>query len=515
MRSIFAILVALLFAVPTHAQCPIDGPWSPATHVEVRDPRAYGAQGNGTSDDTAAIAAAINALPSVGGVVRFTAGNYLKANKLLTITKPHVHLWAPQSDAVLLGAVRAKTSAEKANPAFCGPREQATIFKTVNGGGVHGLRFDSTAVERHSCGESNQIVFEGAQNLEVVGVEITGSAAAGVFAYRSTGQTATSGLKIVGNYIHHTRADSIHHTSGTRNSYVWANDIYNELPTRGDDGIACVTYGVNGAKCGQMEWWDNRYFGGANGRGMAIIGGEQINAHHNWVVSSSAAGILVGSEPGYNSATSTDIQLSSNWLVDSPDGTVNNGHAAILISGMNSAAPPVSNVASTGNVIVNPWAGRTERAEGSVSGVTFADLVGEQYLPSAPPQLSNASRRAVTTLRTWDTSFAGVAGVYRVHLRETPAGAFEERFEYVVKGSAPDIAAWFSSAPACGSRLLTWRTVGLQTYAVILMSNPVSLPASVSAVTFSELRDGDNAGTLNWLWSKLESSPDTVSSCAQ
>lgn len=516
----FAPIFVLLCAQHAIAQtCSLDGPWAPATHIAVRDPKAYGALGNGVTDDTAAIAAAIGALPASGGIVRFSAGTYLKQNKLLTVTKPHVLMWSPQSDATILGAVRTKTPTEKLDPNYCGPREQATIFRATTGGGIHGLRFDSTAVERHSCGESNQIVLEGAQGFEIVGVEITGSAGTGVFAYRTTGQTATSNIKIVGNYIHHTRADSIHHTAGTRNSWVWANDVFNELPQRGDDGIACVTYGVGSAKCGQMEWWSNRYFGGAHGRGLAIVGGEQINVHHNWVIGSSAAALLVGSEGGYNSATSANIELANNWLVDSPDGTINNGHPAILVSGLNSTAPPVSNVSAAGNVIVNPSAGRNERAEGNYTNVTFANLAGAQYLPGPVPQLTSATRRPVTTLRTWDTSFAGLiyqAGIYRIHVRESAPGIFQERFEYVVKGPTAHVATWLSAFGACSGRLVTWRTIGSTTYAVALFAAPVSIPSNVlSAVTFGELRAGDNSGVLSWLWNKLETSPDVSESCTQ
>ena len=53
--------------------------------------RGYGATGNGTTDDTTAIQAAITAAEVSGGVVEFPAGNYL-ISSTLTITTPNVAL---------------------------------------------------------------------------------------------------------------------------------------------------------------------------------------------------------------------------------------------------------------------------------------------------------------------------------------------------------------------------------------------------------------------------------------
>jgi polygalacturonase len=46
-------------------------------YVNVRD---FGAQGDGKTDDTAAIRKALDSLPAEGGVVYFPAGHYLSAS---------------------------------------------------------------------------------------------------------------------------------------------------------------------------------------------------------------------------------------------------------------------------------------------------------------------------------------------------------------------------------------------------------------------------------------------------
>ena len=58
----------------------------------VLDVRDYGAVGDGTTNDYAAVIAAINALPSTGGTVRFHAGHSYKIGTQLTWTEPHVVL---------------------------------------------------------------------------------------------------------------------------------------------------------------------------------------------------------------------------------------------------------------------------------------------------------------------------------------------------------------------------------------------------------------------------------------
>lgn len=73
----------------------------PASHAyNVRD---YGAQGDGTTDDTAAIQAAIDAVPASGGTVMFPAGTYIVAptrTRCIAI-KSHLRLTGVGADSVL------------------------------------------------------------------------------------------------------------------------------------------------------------------------------------------------------------------------------------------------------------------------------------------------------------------------------------------------------------------------------------------------------------------------------
>ncbi len=68
-RIRWMLLIALMLSA---------GFWLPAYgQTDVRDVQAFGAKGDGKTDDTAAVAAAVNALPAAGGVVHVPAGTYL------------------------------------------------------------------------------------------------------------------------------------------------------------------------------------------------------------------------------------------------------------------------------------------------------------------------------------------------------------------------------------------------------------------------------------------------------
>jgi hypothetical protein len=489
---------------------PSDDVWRPLAHLTLVDPMDFGAAGDGSRNDRPAISAAIAALPPEGGIVFFPDGRvFLKDHELLYVRRSHTLLWARNRRSTLHGTVRASTATERAAPDYCGVREQSTIFERTVGGGVYGLRFTSTAAERMMCAETNQIVIDGASDLEIVGTEIDGSSGTGIFAWRSRSDLDVSRrLYIEGNYIHHTWADHIHHTSGTRQSWVWDNWIANDGPSGGDDAIACVTYGVDSPRCGEMEWFGNVYLGGPGvwGRGLAIIGGDAIHAHHNWIIGTSAAGMIVASEPSYDTASSEGIRLYDNWLLNAPSGEADNGHPGILVSGYHTAAPPIRDVQAIGNVIVDPAGGRVERAEGEYEDVVFDNHTDRALLPPVPTR-DDIAMRDTEILRTRDTSFVDEAarpGLYRIHVRRSPeTDAFEERFEYVVRGPSSAVDAWIAARAADGASVADRRATSDTTIAIVLLSVPAKLDAGLSGVSFAELRAGDRDGTLSWLWSAL------------
>ena len=303
--------------------------WSPLSVMAVVNPKDYGAIGDGVADDLTALGATVNALPAAGGIVYLPEGTSFKKTNLLVVTKSHVKFWAPNRQAELFQSVAGQR------------RHQAIICRNNAGCGFFGVAFRSDAAARFDALEDNQIAADRASLVEVVGCNIQSSAAVGVFLYGSTESY------VEGNYVHHTWADHIHHTNGARQSWVWNNFIFNDQVSKGDDGVACVTYGPTSTRCADMEWWRNTHLGSGWGRGYAVIGGDDINIHHNWAISVAGAGLIVASEPAYDSASSQRITLANNFVYRCAH-TI--GHPGILISGQNTAAQPLDTITLSNNV---------------------------------------------------------------------------------------------------------------------------------------------------------------------
>jgi hypothetical protein len=462
--------------------------WSRLSVMAVVDPREHGAIGDGVTDDLAALAASVDALPEAGGIIYLPPGASFKKTDLLVVTKSHVKFWAPNRQAELFQSIGGAR------------RHQAVLCRDNTGCGFFGVAFRSDAAERFDALEDNQISADHTTLVEVAGCDIMGSAAAGVFLYGSTESY------IEGNYVHLTWADHVHHTAGARQSWVWGNVVFNELPSKGDDGVACVTYGAESARCGDMEWWGNTILHTGWGRGYAVIGGEDISIHHNWAIEVAGAGLIVASEPAYDSAGSARIRLSNNYVYRCAH-TV--GQPGILISGKNPAAGPLDDITLTYNVSAETVTGTPYRAEGDYTNVTSTGLLtSAEALPTPIPTRDDLRLADTAILRTRDVSHVAAPyrqGLYRIHVRRAPAGGgFEERFEYVVKGP-PDFVAGFTSAQAAaGGAVVAERTVGTTSYAVVLTPAPVAVSAPLAGVPFRDLRSGDQSGGLSWLWQLLD-----------
>jgi hypothetical protein len=112
-------------------------------------------------------------------------------------------------------------------------------------------------------------------------------------------------------------------------------------------------------------------------------------------------------------------------------------------------------------------------------------------------------------LRTRDTSFAPIEtrpGMYRIHVRRAADGVtFQQRFEYVVKGSQEAVNAFVQQRVTALDYLSEQRTVDGVAYAVLLTAAPVAIPTTLTGVPFRDLRAADRSGTLSWLWQRVDS----------
>jgi hypothetical protein len=455
--------------------------WSELTVMTLVDPMDHGAVGNGVADDLGAFEDAVAALPAAGGIVYLPDGKRFKKTNLLVITKSHVKLWAPNRQAELFQSVAGQR------------RRQSLLCRNNTGCGFFGLKLRSDSAARFDALEDNQISADHGSLLEVVGCEIEGSAATGLFLYGSREHY------LEGNYIHHTWADHIHHTAGARQSWVWNNYVFNEDPSRGDDGVACVTYGPDSARCGDMEWWGNTILHTGWGRGYAVIGGDAIAIHDNWAIGVAGAGIIVASEGSYDTSNSQNISIEHNRVYQCAHAI---GHPGILISGLNAAAGPLRDIALADNVSVDNPNG-AYRAEGQTMNVTNVGLATERdALPMPIPTRDDVRMADTSVLRTRDVSHVAAAQRRRC----APAGdGFQQRFEYVLRGPLAAVDAFVAARLAGGgAHRSEQRMVGERAYVLLLSAAPLEVPAELDGVPFRELRAGDRDGTLGWLWRRLD-----------
>lgn len=473
------LLLLLLTAAPVSAQ------WSANTIPVVR-PSDFGATSECASDELPALNAAIAALPSTGGIVRLAGPNgttkCTRKDGLLVITKPNVLLW---------GENRAAELREVSN----GLQDMAAIAFTASGGGVYGLKITGDSTRRWTTPNSNNLVFWQTADNEVVGNDISGHSV-GVFFY---GSPSTAVAYVQGNYVHHTWADHIHFTNGFNTSWVWDNRIFNESPSNGDDGVACVTYGPGSPKCRNMEWWSNVVYHSGSGRGFACVGGDTLDIHDNWAIGTSSAGMIFASEGSKNTEACANVTARRNTLL----GTAWNvtSHSAILVSGLNAGAPAVSNITLDNNIAYGTQAG-AYRAEGTTSNIVQTNTVTTE--PGTPPVPPEMAIEDTSELKTHNVSFAPSdkrAGLYRIHVRQPSAGGLQMSYEYVVKGEPGRVAAWVAWQVLRGSVRLDQRSASGTAYAVVLSPLPVALSSGLSGVTTAEMRAGANGGALgSWLW---------------
>ena len=198
------------FETPTPTQTPTTQPGI--------SPDNFGAVGDGIANDTAALQAAIDSLPS-GGTLTIPAGKVYRHSSLLRITKPGVTI---NGSGTLLASNESSS---------------ALIIQADNVT-VDGLTLEaSPTTKRWEAYEQMKLLLLGHSGIVVKNVTINGSAAAGIY----VGSTTNFTLADVS--VNNTRADAIHITSGASGGKVLRPTITGS----GDDGVAIVSYEGDGA----------------------------------------------------------------------------------------------------------------------------------------------------------------------------------------------------------------------------------------------------------------------------
>ena len=246
--------------VPTPTRTP------PIVSVE-----SFGAEGDGVRDDTQAILNAMNSMAN-GGTLVFPAGTY-KYSSTLKLTKPNVKLWG-------YGATLKPTNVNS-----------HAIQLRANNTHMYGFKKESPSWRRGDCQPHGVhcygiVALLGSSNHEIIDNEVR--YATGIFAINSTN------VLIGRNTVYRTYADAIHVTGMSRDVKIFQNTVREN----GDDMIAVVSYGdINGYQVKNVRIEDNDVAGNYWGRGITVVGGEDITIRRNSIkYTARGAGVLIYSE---------------------------------------------------------------------------------------------------------------------------------------------------------------------------------------------------------------------------
>ncbi|MGK2865859.1 MAG: Ig-like domain-containing protein [Mycobacterium sp.] len=235
---------------------------------------------------------------------------------------------------------------------------------------------------RYYAPEQHKLVIM-ADHVTVTDVVINGSAGAGIY-IDGSGYFELNDVRVI-----RSRADGIHMTNGSHDGVV--NNPYTEWT--GDDGVAVVSYVPDKAMSRNITINNPVVNGTVWGRGVSVVGGENITYNNITVSNTDSAGVYIASEWSYNTRGVDGVQING--------GTVTNAntnpatvHGAILVYAGN-AATAVRNVTFADLTVAGTPATATRiigmiRENGAtISGIVFRNLA-LQRSNSIPVSYTNA-----------------------------------------------------------------------------------------------------------------------------
>ncbi|PFH30089.1 right-handed parallel beta-helix repeat-containing protein [Burkholderia sp. JKS000303] len=249
-------------------------------------PDAYVHPASDVADQTDALQRALDALQP-GQRLVFAPGRYTVSRSLI-VRQPRV----------IVSGYGARLNATVA--------DDQTIEMRGDGTTILGFRLTGTGTTRLTTPESTKIEVTG-RDVQVLDNVIDGGASGGIFVFGATD------VVIVGNEVMSTLADGIHITHGSRNVLVRGNVVRGT----GDDMIAVVSYRQDGVPSGNVLITGNSLEGNPWGRGITVVGGENVTISKNIVRNVQvSAGILVAQEDSSRTFGASDVRVENNVITD-------------------------------------------------------------------------------------------------------------------------------------------------------------------------------------------------------
>jgi len=254
-----------------------------------------GAAGDGITDDSTAINAAIQQL-SDGQKLVFSPGKTYLLRKTLTVRKPGVKLYG--YNATLFFHVTDEEMAGKPGTA------QIAILLLAPRTGMYGFTIRSDLKRRLDGHPNTYSIYLASDGQEAIDntVEYT---LVGILAEKATN------FLISRNTIRRTFADGIHVTNGSYHGRI----THNTVRETGDDMIAVVSYGTGEPRCGDVLIEDNDVSGNYSGRGITVLGGQDVTIRRNNVsYTTHGAGILINADVYWHTSNPGNTLIEDNII---------------------------------------------------------------------------------------------------------------------------------------------------------------------------------------------------------
>ena len=244
---------------------------------------------------------------------------------------------------------------------------------------------------RYYAPEQHSLVVMG-DHATVNDVNVIGAAGSGVFIY-GAGYFELNNVSVT-----RSRADGIHMTNGAHDGVL--NNVRTEWT--GDDGIAVVSYANDKAMSRNITINSPTVAGTTWGRGISVVGGQNITYRNITVSDTNAAGVYIATESTYNTRAVSGVTIDGGTITNA-DTNPAIVHGAVLVYAGNPGSG-VSAVTVKGLTIVNTpatagWVLGVLRDGGiAVSGIVF-DTITIRQNTSLSGGHTNAPAGAATLKR--------------------------------------------------------------------------------------------------------------------
>lgn len=276
-------------------------------------PEDYGAVGNGTTDDTAALQNAFNA--AEGKTVYLDPAKSYRHTSVMTISV----------DSVVVTGGGTLLATEEETSAVWVSGNCVTLQNIT-------LKMQSTT-QRWLEYEKMKLRISG-DNFTGHNVTIDGSAASGVFVGGGARNFTISRFTVF-----NTRADGIHCTEGVSDGAIIACYCHDT----GDDAFAVVSYEADGVRCKNIVN-SGSYAKNSDARGFTVVGGENIRYYNGRVDTTVAAALYIACEPSYVTYGVDDVVFDGFEVKNANTDAPNTNHGAILLYNGRSAGFTLENI---------------------------------------------------------------------------------------------------------------------------------------------------------------------------